>query len=149
MCLADKMISTDSSGKQCGARKDRNSCRIQFWINGSIHVNDSSGFLWPAEYPGVSEQQDQRSQTSANAVFRHRYVSFAVRYKQKWMDYSNDDVRTLFGGPSQPEPTDERGGIRAAQMLAQQSDAAVNPNQYENDYVSHSQCSSRMQTNVC
>ncbi|KID90950.1 cysteine synthase B [Metarhizium guizhouense ARSEF 977] len=41
---------------------------------------------------------------------------------------------TLFGGPSQPEPLDERGGIRAAQRLAQASDSAtINPNQYEND----------------
>lgn len=44
---------------------------------------------------------------------------------------------TLFGGPSQPEPLDERGGIRAAQRLAQESGSAtVNPNQYENDNVS-------------
>ncbi|KAI0160048.1 tryptophan synthase beta subunit-like PLP-dependent enzyme [Hypoxylon sp. FL1284] len=40
---------------------------------------------------------------------------------------------TLFGGPSQPEPTDERGGIRAAQRLSENSDSVVNPNQYEND----------------
>ncbi|CAM1502380.1 Fc.00g043640.m01.CDS01 [Cosmosporella sp. VM-42] len=46
------------------------------------------------------------------------------------------DLRTLFGGPSQPEPTDERGGIRAAQRVAQESESVVNPNQYENDQVS-------------
>ncbi|KAK5636050.1 hypothetical protein RRF57_011762 [Xylaria bambusicola] len=40
---------------------------------------------------------------------------------------------TLFGGPSQPEPTDERGGIRAAERLAQQAEGIINPNQYEND----------------
>ncbi|KAJ6446503.1 cysteine synthase B [Purpureocillium lavendulum] len=40
---------------------------------------------------------------------------------------------TLFGGPSQPEPLDERGGIRAAQRMALESEAAINPNQYEND----------------
>ncbi|KAJ3457587.1 hypothetical protein MRS44_014728 [Fusarium solani] len=40
---------------------------------------------------------------------------------------------TLFGGPSQPEPVDERGGIRAAQRLAHESDSVINPNQYEND----------------
>ena len=43
---------------------------------------------------------------------------------------------TLFGGPSQPEPTDERGGIKAAQAMAQGSDSVINPNQYENDHVS-------------
>lgn len=43
---------------------------------------------------------------------------------------------TLFGGPSQPEPTDDRGGIRAAQKLGQTTASAVNPNQYENDDVS-------------
>ncbi|KAM4054578.1 pyridoxal-phosphate dependent enzyme [Hirsutella rhossiliensis] len=40
---------------------------------------------------------------------------------------------TLFGGPSQPEPCDERGGIRAAQRLAQESDSVINPDQYGND----------------
>ncbi|KAF7518237.1 hypothetical protein G7054_g13531 [Neopestalotiopsis clavispora] len=40
---------------------------------------------------------------------------------------------TLFGGPSQPEPLDERGGISAARRWAQQDDAVINPNQYEND----------------
>ncbi|KAI1774430.1 tryptophan synthase beta subunit-like PLP-dependent enzyme [Hypoxylon cercidicola] len=40
---------------------------------------------------------------------------------------------TLFGGPSQPEPTDERGGIRAAQRLSEGNESIVNPNQYEND----------------
>ena len=45
--------------------------------------------------------------------------------------------RTLFGGPSQPEPNDERGGIRAAERLAQESGGAIiNPNQYENSDVS-------------
>lgn len=40
---------------------------------------------------------------------------------------------TLFGGPSQPEPLDDRGGIRTAQKLALESDEVTNPNQYEND----------------
>ena len=40
---------------------------------------------------------------------------------------------TLFGGPSQPEPYDERGGIQNARAMATQSDDIVNPNQYEND----------------
>ncbi|EWZ00625.1 cysteine synthase A [Fusarium oxysporum NRRL 32931] len=53
--------------------------------------------------------------------------------KLKLMQFFGIDI-TLFGGPSQPEPLDERGGIRAAQRLAQESDATIiNPNQYEND----------------
>ncbi|OAA76699.1 cysteine synthase B [Akanthomyces lecanii RCEF 1005] len=40
---------------------------------------------------------------------------------------------TLFGGPSQPEPLDERGGIRAAQRLGNETSDTINPNQYEND----------------
>ncbi|OTA86161.1 hypothetical protein M434DRAFT_400011 [Hypoxylon sp. CO27-5] len=40
---------------------------------------------------------------------------------------------TLFGGPSQPEPTDERGGIRAAQRMSEDNESIINPNQYEND----------------
>ncbi|KAF2092061.1 tryptophan synthase beta subunit-like PLP-dependent enzyme [Saccharata proteae CBS 121410] len=40
---------------------------------------------------------------------------------------------TLFGGPSQPEPLDERGGIQAARRHASNSETIVNPNQYENE----------------
>ena len=40
---------------------------------------------------------------------------------------------TLFGGPSQPEPVDARGGIQSARSQAEESEAIVNPNQYEND----------------
>lgn len=46
-------------------------------------------------------------------------------------------LSTLFGGPSQAEPFDDRGGIRAAERLAQTSESMVNPNQYENHDVSH------------
>lgn len=48
---------------------------------------------------------------------------------------------TLFGGPSQPEPRDPRGGIfRAAKLSKDSGDGCgtVNPNQYENDMVSAS-----------
>ena len=41
---------------------------------------------------------------------------------------------TLFGGPSQPAPTDARGGIQVAKEMAENSDdSTINPNQYEND----------------
>ncbi|KAF2845033.1 cysteine synthase-like protein B [Plenodomus tracheiphilus IPT5] len=40
---------------------------------------------------------------------------------------------TLFGGPSQPEPRDERGGIQQARVMAQKDESILNPNQYEND----------------
>lgn len=40
---------------------------------------------------------------------------------------------TLFGGPSQPEPFDERGGIQNARTMALGSNEILNPNQYEND----------------
>ncbi|KAE8355074.1 tryptophan synthase beta subunit-like PLP-dependent enzyme [Aspergillus coremiiformis] len=40
---------------------------------------------------------------------------------------------TLFGGPSQPEPYDDRGGIQRACRMALDSDSILNPNQYEND----------------
>ena len=43
--------------------------------------------------------------------------------------------RTLFGGPSQPEPEDERGGIKAAERRAMEDESTINPNQYENDDV--------------
>lgn len=40
--------------------------------------------------------------------------------------------RTLFGGPSQPEPTDPRGGIQQAYEASKSDEAIANPNQYEN-----------------
>ncbi|KAI9372742.1 tryptophan synthase beta subunit-like PLP-dependent enzyme [Aspergillus egyptiacus] len=40
---------------------------------------------------------------------------------------------SLFGGPSQPEPYDERGGIQSARRMVLESDETLNPNQYEND----------------
>ncbi|KAL1988614.1 hypothetical protein VTN96DRAFT_9009 [Rasamsonia emersonii] len=52
--------------------------------------------------------------------------------KLRLMQFFGLDL-TLFGGPSQPEPLDERGGIQNARMQAQKDDAVVNPNQYEND----------------
>lgn len=52
--------------------------------------------------------------------------------KLKLMQFFGLDV-TLFGGPSQPEPFDERGGIQNARREAQTSENIVNPNQYEND----------------
>ncbi|KAF3052048.1 hypothetical protein E8E11_005227 [Didymella keratinophila] len=52
--------------------------------------------------------------------------------KLKLMQFFGLDV-TLFGGPSQPEPLDERGGIRRAQLLAQEDPSVLNVNQYEND----------------
>lgn len=45
-------------------------------------------------------------------------------------------ISTLFGGPSQPEPTDPRGGIQRAQQMAEEGSEVVNPNQYINQAVS-------------
>lgn len=42
---------------------------------------------------------------------------------------------TLFGGPSQPEPSDPRGGIHKAKEMEGSSDRVFNPNQYENEQV--------------
>ncbi|KAJ5473697.1 hypothetical protein N7475_003263 [Penicillium sp. IBT 31633x] len=52
--------------------------------------------------------------------------------KLKLMQFFGLDI-TLFGGPSQPEPLDERGGIQNARRMALESDTIVNPNQYENN----------------
>lgn len=54
------------------------------------------------------------------------------RAKLRLMQFFGLDI-TLFGGPSQPEPLDDRGGIQRARGMAQDSDEIVNPNQYEND----------------
>ena len=48
--------------------------------------------------------------------------------------------RTLFGGPSQPEPLDKRGGIYKASEHARNDGDAVNPYQYENKAVSGYMC---------
>ncbi|KAF4126490.1 Cysteine synthase [Geosmithia morbida] len=52
--------------------------------------------------------------------------------KIRLMQFFGLDV-TLFGGPSQPEPEDERGGIKAAERIAHTSPSVINPNQYDND----------------
>ncbi|OJJ33221.1 hypothetical protein ASPWEDRAFT_43297 [Aspergillus wentii DTO 134E9] len=52
--------------------------------------------------------------------------------KLRLMQFFGLDI-SLFGGPSQPEPFDERGGIQNARRMAMQSDDILNPNQYEND----------------
>ncbi|KAI1377087.1 tryptophan synthase beta subunit-like PLP-dependent enzyme [Hypoxylon crocopeplum] len=52
--------------------------------------------------------------------------------KLRLMQFFGLDI-TLFGGPSQPEPTDERGGIRAAERMAEDNESIINPNQYDND----------------
>lgn len=53
--------------------------------------------------------------------------------KLKLMQFFGLDI-TLFGGPSQPEPLDDRGGIQNARRQAMGSEKIVNPNQYENDH---------------
>lgn len=52
--------------------------------------------------------------------------------KLKLMQFFGLNI-TLFGGPSQPEPVDSRGGIQNARRMAMESEDIVNPNQYEND----------------
>jgi cysteine synthase A len=51
--------------------------------------------------------------------------------KLKLMQFFGLDI-TLFGGPSQPEPFDDRGGIQSARKMGLESDEVLNPNQYEN-----------------
>ncbi len=43
---------------------------------------------------------------------------------------------TLFGGPSQTEPTDPRGGIQIAQRMAEANHEVEHLNQYANPLVS-------------
>ncbi|OHF01839.1 cysteine synthase K/M:Cysteine synthase B [Colletotrichum orchidophilum] len=52
--------------------------------------------------------------------------------KLRLMQFFGLDI-TLFGGPSQPEPLDPRGGICAARTMGSDKGTALNPNQYEND----------------
>ncbi|KAL1962022.1 hypothetical protein VTN77DRAFT_666 [Rasamsonia byssochlamydoides] len=52
--------------------------------------------------------------------------------KLRLMQFFGLDL-TLFGGPSQPQPLDARGGIQNARLQAQTDDSIINPNQYEND----------------
>ncbi|KAH6881709.1 tryptophan synthase beta subunit-like PLP-dependent enzyme [Alternaria rosae] len=52
--------------------------------------------------------------------------------KLRLMQFFGLDI-TLFGGPSQPEPHDERGGIHRARIMAEKDEAILNVNQYEND----------------
>ncbi|TVY71544.1 Cysteine synthase [Lachnellula suecica] len=52
--------------------------------------------------------------------------------KLQMMRFFGLDI-TLFGGPSQPEPDDVRGGIFRAERQAQGNEEVVNLNQYTND----------------
>lgn len=52
--------------------------------------------------------------------------------KLRLMQFFGLDI-TLFGGPSQPEPLDDRGGIQRARVLGQENQKCLNANQYEND----------------
>ncbi|KAL2365438.1 hypothetical protein RJZ56_001682 [Blastomyces dermatitidis] len=61
------------------------------------------------------------------------YLSNKTSYaKLRLMQFFGLDI-TLFGGPSQPNPHDERGGIQGARTMAIVSDEIANPNQYENE----------------
>ncbi|PHH72252.1 hypothetical protein CDD82_6060 [Ophiocordyceps australis] len=63
----------------------------------------------------------------------HAYLSNKTSHsKLRLLQFFGLNV-TLFGGPAQPTPTDERGGIRAAARKAAESDSICSPNQYEND----------------
>lgn len=52
--------------------------------------------------------------------------------KLRLMQFFGLDL-TLFGGPSQPEPYDRRGGIQVARERASEDARFHNPNQYENN----------------
>ncbi|KAF2674408.1 cysteine synthase-like protein B [Microthyrium microscopicum] len=52
--------------------------------------------------------------------------------KLKLMQFFGLDL-TLFAGPSQPEPYDDRGGIQIARAKAIEDDSWCNPNQYEHE----------------
>lgn len=58
--------------------------------------------------------------------------------KLKLMQFFGLDLH-LFGGPSQPQPDDDRGGIMAARKKAEEDCGTLNPNQYENEnnYLAH------------
>jgi cysteine synthase/rhodanese-related sulfurtransferase len=63
----------------------------------------------------------------------HAYLSNKTSIaKLQLMQFFGLEV-TLFGGPSQPEPCDTRGGIHAARCKARDEDSVYNPNQYENN----------------
>ncbi|KAJ4143317.1 hypothetical protein NW765_000459 [Fusarium oxysporum] len=63
----------------------------------------------------------------------HAYLSNKTsETKLRMMQFFGLNV-TLFGGPAQPTPVDERGGIRAAARKDAESGSVCSPNQYIND----------------
>jgi cysteine synthase len=56
-----------------------------------------------------------------------------VSHSRNNLQLSLTNISTLFGGPSQPQPLDERGGIYRAKLLAQENETCLNANQYENE----------------
>ncbi|WZH43297.1 Cysteine synthase a [Fusarium acuminatum] len=63
----------------------------------------------------------------------HAYLSNKTsETKLRMMQFFGLNV-TLFGGPAQPTPVDERGGIRSAARKDAESESVCSPNQYIND----------------
>ncbi|CAG2017598.1 unnamed protein product [Fusarium graminearum] len=63
----------------------------------------------------------------------HAYLSNKTsETKLRMMQFFGLNV-TLFGGPAQPTPIDERGGIRSAARKDAESESVCSPNQYIND----------------
>lgn len=89
---------------------------------------------------GVREQQDSVDQVEITPILWFKNVSVPIpaglyfRYRLKCFH------RTLFGGPSTPDPDDVRGGIYAAEHAQSGNDKVLNPNQYVNDAVSGQIC---------
>jgi cysteine synthase/rhodanese-related sulfurtransferase len=62
----------------------------------------------------------------------HAYLSNKTSIaKLQLMQFFGLEI-ALFGGPSQPEACDTRGGIQVAHSKAREDDSIYNPNQYEN-----------------
>lgn len=126
------MRSNEYVGEGGQPSEDSDSCRIQFWLH--CHIFGACIADIP-RYPrrqSISEQQNNRIEASTHAILWAGVVSISIVPKIS----DPYRVRTLFGGPAQPQAHDPRGGIFRAKEMGESNEAILNANQYENDAVS-------------
>jgi len=133
MRCANSNTSTEHVDERSTTREVEDSHRVQLRVHSNLIGSRIPHQSRDQRCTRVFEQQDFGSKTQTHAILRFR------RVRRTWPVFfaHSNQASTLFGGPSQPEPLDERGGIHRARMMAQEDDGVLNVNQYENDAVSY------------
>jgi cysteine synthase A len=122
-----------------GMKNAESNARIYTYILVALNMLESS--VQPDKTNTIIEYSSGSTVISMSMIAR---VMHGVQDTRAFLSNKTSDAKlklmqffglniTLFGGPSQPEPVDSRGGIQNARRMAMESEDIVNPNQYEND----------------